>query len=181
MEVCASTGMCPSSNSAVLTYNNSDISKLNKNINFVVDVVPQNSLLDSFSSNMCSVYCNNCIPRPNIDLSEDTILKNSDGDTHTLNVNISNLSRAHDYKFKLIGTNVNWPVVVYPIDGTITNTETKTFDVKLSFCSSTGVCSTSNNLLSYDLNNICDRNFSPLNKFAQVKVELTTSDTDPVK
>lgn len=179
MEVCSSTGICPNSNATVLEYNNVNSSTLNKNINFVVEVVPQNILLSPCSSNQCSVYCNNCVSRPSVELSADTILTSAEGDTHTLSVDISNLNPSYDYKFKLISTNANWPVVAYPMSGTITNVENKSFNTQLSFCSSTGVCSSSNNLLSYDLDSVCDRHFSPLNKFVQVRVELIISDTDP--
>jgi hypothetical protein len=177
LKICASTGLCPSTNTTVLSYNYANSSPLNKNINFVADIVPQKSYLDSFSSNHCSVYCNNCIAKPLISLSSDTVL--TDTDTHNLSINIENISPDYQYSYRLLSTNANWPVVIYPISGTIEGVSNKAFDAKLSFCASTGICASSNNVLDYQVGSVCDKYFNPLNKFAQIKLELQTNNTEP--
>lgn len=178
VSICSYSGGCLPTDS-VLNYNTDFYSDIASSIEpysvIKVNLSPADEYLQNSVSDTFIVSCDNCISLPIVTLTENTVLSSTD--TYSLSVNFSQLNPNQKYTYQIKTIDSNWPVVAYPISGVIEKSTSKSLSIKTTFCSSTGICEGNTNLLNYNLDNVCNNQFGPLDKFVQFRVELTPIDS----
>lgn len=169
MMFCTSTGICPSSNNDIIPYA-VDSACLDKTMRMKLNI----NQLDcdnpiSFSSNELTAICDNCIPKPVAQLPSTSITLNSNTKNKTaFSANMAGLTPGATYSYRFESVDSNWPIAIYPVSGVFSSiSDSLALPIRLTFCSSTGICPPSNNdIMSYSLDSAC------LEKAARIRLNV---------
>jgi hypothetical protein len=178
LEVCPSTGVCPSGHSSVLNYTTvpNNTSLLYSLVSMTVDPIDTfNTNYQSSSQSSFSVECDDCIPKllasgPNVlELAQPVSAESFD-------VVLTNLMPNKQYSYTVQPTDANWPVILQPYSGTITSvSDIAIINMRATFCPTTGLCptGTTNGLLPYTLADNSALSLGTIPKQARFRIKIT--------
>lgn len=183
---CQNTGVCPNGSPNILPYTvgsskQFNFGSLNKfaKIRLEIDpVLPLNNDLATVYSNEAIIKCNGCIKNPTITVPKEVAV--GINNFTTINISGVNLSPNTEYKYRILSLDSNWPTVVNPMSGTVSNSTTCEIPVSISFCASTGICPNGNkNILSYSAATSYDQfTLGSLQKSSKFQVQFDPVDDD---
>lgn len=182
---CASTGSCPNGTNGVLSYAIDPSCSLGdqslKNVSFRLELEPVNPNYSKTYSNQMFVNCDNCLDSLQVSVPSYVTLDNTD--SYEFNATVSNMVIGRSYKYEFKSVDANWPAVLYPVSGIIVATSQNTsFNSKLTFCPSTGVCPTgSASVLPYSVSPTCISHLGGIDKNVKLKLEVTDVSCTDIK
>ena len=163
---CTSTGICPNGTPNLLPYT-WDLDKACCYQNIVsnpifstlqIKIEPVSFTQDSISTSHFTFKCLDCLPLPNVTISEpagiSVILSGSGNYQQKIVASFDNLIKNQTYTYEFRGTGGNWPAVLTSTTGSfIANKSSVSVENLLSFCPSTAICpSGTPGLLPYSIN-----------------------------
>lgn len=175
---CMSTGVCPNGSANVLPYvvNTSQLDSGAQTIYTKLRIELENTstTLPKIYGDETLITCNDCLPKVTATIPSGEKL--SFTDTYNFDAVIGNTVPGQQYSYIFKNSGSNWPVIIYPISGTVIATSDKeTIPVTLKFCASTGVCPTgSPGVLDYNADPICLANVNKSGKHARLKMQVNT-------
>jgi len=177
LEVCPSSGVCPSGHPSVLNYNTipNSTSLLYSLVSVSVDPVDTfNTNYQASAQSSFAVECDECIPKLTV-MSPKSLDFSQGITTDTFDVILGNLVPNKEYSFSIQGTEANWPILIQPSSGTVSSTSNSaTLTMRATFCQSTGLCpSGTNGLLPYSIGEANALNLGTLQKQARFRVKIT--------
>lgn len=175
LQFCSTTGICATGLANVLGYSLDPTPLTSKRARLKMQVNTVNYASATVNSNDLDVKCDNCLYETSFSTpSSLTLTPNNSTDNFT--TIISGLVPGETYRYTYKSTNSNWPILIYPISGTI-NATGPSFSIptRLTFGSATGLCpSGSRNVLDYVTDTCCSVISNGV-KSAAIRLEL-----DPV-
>lgn len=140
---CPSTGVCNPSIKGYLHYDDLECFSENNLVTSIdLKITPEICDDEQFFSNQLTVYCDDCLQKPTINIPSSLIVLNgSNNNKIDINPTISGLIPGQTYSYIFNNINSTWPTVIVPRSGTFTaSDEDYTFQVRAFFCPTVGLC-----------------------------------------
>jgi hypothetical protein len=158
---CPSTGDCPNGSENVIDYVSQTGSSCvykdtgDRFSNIRIVITPLSCYDPIIKSEIISLNCRDCIPRVRITSPATVSLRGSlAGNIADVNIIAQGLELQKQYVYSFIGSEANWPIIVFPKSGTLDGNLQARHNISTSFifCATTGSCSAGDaNLIPYNL------------------------------
>jgi hypothetical protein len=176
--LCPSTGLCPSASSDVIDYSIDsdcllDYANMERFVRFNADISGSecDDAFDKAYSNDVTISCFDCLPRAKASIPNITLLSTVTKNVNTFTADITDLIPGQKYEYSFKSVDSNWPTLIYPITGIISTELTSiSLSPRITFCRSTGLCDTAENVLDYTLDN--NLYAEGLERYASIVLEI---------
>lgn len=141
LSFCPATGACPSTDPAIINYQNIENRRFSEDPYSIVNVslVPNNTFQNKIVGSFAAT-CSDCIPAIQI-LSPNFINIGDNHENNEFEITINNLVIGEQYNYSFNGLDGNWPLILSPQSGSIIATaESMKLPVVATFCTATGLC-----------------------------------------
>ena len=157
---CPSTGACPNNSDNIIDYipqtGASCIYKDNSQMfsNVQIEITPLSCYDPVIKSEKIKLNCLDCLPKIVIGEVDTISLRGPDGNTAGVSIGVRGLEHKKQYSYSFVGSEANWPIIVFPKSGIIEGNipQDHVISTDFIFCATTGSCSLSDsNLIPYVL------------------------------
>jgi hypothetical protein len=178
--LCPSTGLCPSASSDVIDYSIDsncllDYANMERFVIFNADISGNecDDASDKAYSNDVTISCLDCLPRAKVSIPNIILLSSATKNVNTFIADITDLVPGQKYEYAFKSVDSNWPTLIYPITGIISTELTSTsLSSRVTFCRSTGLCATADNVLNYTLDNSSSLYTEGLERYSSIALEI---------
>jgi hypothetical protein len=167
---CESSGYCSSYHTTGLI--NSDVCNNILFSNFKLEL-DSNKLDVPIYTDLVTVSCDNCLPKLNVSLHNNTTLTSTN--LISLTGTVSGLRPFEAYNYYFVGDN-NWPVVLDNVSGSfVAKTTTENIVTKLLFCSPSGSCAGESGLLPYTTSSSTQKTLNNNNLYSKLRLNVRST------